>query len=576
MTQVAVSASLPLLVLGALCRYSDALGLWSLRHAAWAGVPLWVAAALALGFAVGAQSPLFLAFASSSARATAALRERVIAKCSVGVIWSVALAFLSLGGFLLVRQRLFLPPPEGLGDSLDLARRIPVFTDLFGYLDSFDETLTLYLRSRLYAWLRPFGATAPEAGALWSSLWGAGFVFFVVNHMRKRPWREALLGVGLLLGTPSIQVFCGYVENYAEPMFFLCVLLVWGGHLLDGEPGTDGLPMPQLIGIAATAALASMFHLAMGMILPALAYLVYVRSLSRRTFVQQSVTAGVAALGVIVPVWVFFLMLHPHPVSLLDSHVRNPPIYPFREWFGAKHVMDQFNLWLLCAPGALVLLPLAVLAGKKGFASETRAASAPRVQVFYAVAAAGFIVAMFTVHPLLGFPADWDLLSFFCLPVHFLILTWLRPFLRSERSGPRVMLPILGAIFAGFLLTSAWIGRNMQSSAESERNLADAEEQAAGFLSELKADAVFRAIPAVRQKQYAKITLFAFRARRELAGTGTEEARLLGRRLELAVAGYRRIAAAPDTEYRAELPAVWRELTAVNNALAAIDAGPRH
>ena len=584
MTEVGLFGSAPLLLLGILCLQSEAWGLWSLRHAAWAGLPLLLLALLLPLF-----SPLSSFLARGGGPAVSAAekppegsRGRVPHFHSVAqilermpgprLLWYGVAFLCAFGVFFVLRQRLFLPPPEGLGDSLDLARRIPVFTELFGFLDSFDETLALYFRSRFFALLQPLGTTAAGAGAIWSCLWGGGYAVIVLVALRGRGRLETVFGLGLLLGTPSVQVFCGYVENYAEPMFFLCLILVWGGSLIKRPDRGDGLPVGHLVGIAAVAALGTTFHLVLSMMLPALGTLVFLSARTRTTFIRQALIASLSALFVIGPIWLYFLFLSPHPVSLLDSHVTHPPVYPLRELFGAKHLLDQANLWLLVAPGALLLAPITVRLAWSRDRSRTMPAETRtgQLRAFYAVCAGGFIFAMFVVNPLLGFPADWDLLSFFCLPTHFLLLSWLRPALENELTRSRSMIPIMGATLAGLLLTSAWIGRNMSRSAASDRNVAEATVQADGFLREIRQDRLYDRVPRARQKQFVKIQLFAYRAHRELLGMGTQETRALDARLTAAVDKYRRIATSQEALYRGALPAVYQELTAVNMALSGL------
>ncbi len=575
MIRTVVTASAPLSLMGLLCLWGPSWGFWSVAHAGWLAVPF-LALALALPILLPAVQQLrggsFMASLARAYESTANVLARLPR-------WAVA-ATLPVGAFALfwlARQGLFAPPPEGLGDSLDLARRIPVFTEIFGYLDSFDEILALYFRSRLYAWLSPLGFGIETAGALWSCLWGALFVATLAFYLRGASAARAGLAVGLFAGTPALQVFCGYLENYAEPMFFVTAILAWGSTRLNSEELDQKASERHLAGIAALAALGALFHLVVGVLLPALAFLWYRSGASVRARVRSGLLAGLSASLVLLPVWLYFLFGHPNPIRPGESHAVRPPIVPLRELPSPAHLFDQLNLWLLVLPSVFLLLALGLyLKAIRYEPTEPRTnpetagvRATDSVPRFFAIAVVSFAGFAFFVNPLLGMPADWDLLSFVSIPVSFLLLEWFTKRLDRVRALD-LGLPLGGLLFACCLLTAAWIARNARVTETDRRNLERAAAQTQEFVREIRADSVFARVPSNRRKQYVRARHFAHHASAELRVIRSPEADSLHARLASAMRRYMAIATAPDEVFAAELPPIWRELTAVNQGLLAI------
>lgn len=584
-----LAGALPLLIFGLALQFADRLGLWSLKHAHGLSFVFYAAAVVALLGALVRRQP-------DPNRMT--LSEKLLRwPAQVPAYAIAAAAFGSFAFFWIFRQRLFLPPPEGLGDSLDLLRRIPVFTTLFGYQDSFDEILSLYVRSRLFALLSGFGWNAADAGALWSCLCGALAVAITLIYLRREGPKVFLLGCLLLLGVPATQLYYGYVENYSGAHVAVLAVLLAGSRLLSNRE--ESQLTYKLIGLALVAALGAMFHLMVACTLPALAFLVWRLSTNWLSFVKLALAAGASAAVLIGCVWLYFLALHPYPIALFDAHLLHPPFYPPRELFSPKHLFDQANLWLLCAPAALFLLPtvlqLAIgtspasaamptpqkagkVSGNSGQMEQSpeRWAGEQRweLPIFFGLCAATYCFWGFVWNPLLGFPADWDLLCFFALPLHLLVFEICRPAF-AGRWWPSLRPPLWSVALVCLGLTFAWVARNAHESPQSKHNLQEAADQAQRFLAWQAGDPLYPRLAHARKKQYIKTRLFAFRADAQLSVDESAQARVLRKRLQKAIDAYAAIVLLDEESFQTRLAPIWKELTAINIAVEELSKAPK-
>ncbi|MEQ9363001.1 MAG: hypothetical protein RIF32_02090, partial [Leptospirales bacterium] len=171
--------------------------------------------------------------------------------------WSSLMLWgLLLGSAILLlfqfRQRLFLAPPDGLGDSLLILEQVPVYTHLRGYLDSFDELLELYWHSRLYLFTsESFSWHVEDAYALLSiasfALYGTVVFYFLI----RRSLFEILAGLALLIFVPALQLFAGYVEHYTIATSWMALSILTGAYALERKGRADAPPIVLSVVIVA-------------------------------------------------------------------------------------------------------------------------------------------------------------------------------------------------------------------------------------------------------------------------------------------------------------------------------------
>ena len=476
------------------------------------------------------------------------------------------------------RQRLFLAPPDGLGDSLLIMEQVPVYTHLLGYLDSFDELLELYWHCKLYLYTATnFGWHVEDAYALLSigafALYGPAIFYFLI----RRPLIEICLGLALLVFVPALQLFAGYVEHYTLATAWMALALLAGAFALErasdarhadrtrsdtGAPSPKRKPQTTLARpeIAAAvcagfAALAVLHHSITTVILPALIYLVYELAGRRlRDMIRPGLIAAAVALPVLGGTWAWFILFAEPPLAFFDSHVSSPPVHRPGELFQPAHLRDMLNLLFVASPGALLLL--AAFATQKvkpgvvqtpsriaeksdsqadAFGANPRAGRlreflawiAPEaVHRFLLLATVALGGIAFVIESLIGFPADWDLLTIFQFPLNLFLFYHFRTAWRMQSAARQVLkiaVPLL-LILHGFI-TISWIGRNAGSNEESRENVELARQNVEESLAILRADPVFAAVRSDypdREKTYIQVKLFFIRSRNRLqAGAGS-------------------------------------------------------
>ncbi len=474
--------------------------------------------------------------------------------------------------FYLIRMRLFLPPPAGLGDSLLLLEHVPVYTRLFGYLDSFDELLGLYIGSRAYLiFAELWNWPVEQAYAVLSSAAGGLYVLGVLGFLRGRQVAVVISGLALFLGSPAIQLYAGYVENYTLAALALAGCLFYAGRALEAPAQERPPPARSVLILAALAAIGVLLHGVVAFLGPALVYFTWRAADGNITAFTRLGSRATGVAGVIIgPVWVYFFFFAPSPVDFFESFAYRPAILPPGQWFTSAHLLNLGNLVLLAAPGGLALLLLAlpgvVRAGRHRPGQVlTRLAPEP-VQVFFGVATLGFAAHVFVWNPLIGFPADWDLFTMFQAPLHGFVFYRLiaRPgaYGARGRPGPTV---IAGLVFITLTTTSAWLYRNAQDSPASTANRARATANAGRFSRLIENDEDFARIrDHRRRKQYVKGLLFVLRSRDALAARPGPEATALGLELERAWLASAIALVGDDSRYAREFPPAWQELTRVN------------
>ncbi|MCR9143819.1 MAG: hypothetical protein NXI24_16350 [bacterium] len=580
--------------------------LWALRPTAGAFWFYWLLAIVAAAF-------LFRdAGAPGSEAVSWSSRGLGFGRWSSLILWALLLssAIVLLFQF---RQRLFLAPPDGLGDSLLILEQVPVYTHLLGYLDSFDELLELYWHCRLYLFTSErFGWHVEDAYALLSIasfvLYGSAVFWFLI----RRSLFQILTGLALLIFVPALQLFAGYVEHYTMATAWMALAILTGARALELErlrrsgdgAGQATQPATAVAIVAGCAAIAVLHHSITTVILPALIYLVIELAAGNlRKIVRLATVAAAVALPILLSVWTWFLLFAEPPLAFSDSHISSPPVHRPGELFMPAHLRDMLNLLFLASPAALLVLlclnghdgsqanPVANIqsgarsardadadadidtAKSPGFFNALLAWLAPEpVHLFLLIATLGLGSIAFVIESLIGFPADWDLLTIFQFPLNLFLFYRIVSAWRDQpttRSGLRIALPLI-MVMHGFITTS-WIGRNAEATPISQQNVELARKNVSQSLAILEQDPVYERVKqsyADRNKTYIQVKLFFIRSRnRLLAGAGefsaTEQARLLAA-LESGETRFHEWMQMPPEAFEAGYETLWKDLSELN------------
>ena len=450
-------------------------------------------------------------------------------------------ALLIVAGSLLLflfPMRRIAAPPEGSGDSLWLVELLPLSSELTGYWSSFDEILEPLVRSlsyRLISYLSgpdfsdftSFGAESVGSYAsgslliagdyeriflslgLYSYVCGVIQLIAIVFFLRNRPLRSQIRGFLLLFCVPAAQLFAGYIEHYAFSSMSISVilLLVWSDFdsaalNRPGSPGQVSLPgryMPPVI--AALSALAVLHHMIAGFLLPGLIYYLWLRNRrSVRAFANEASLCFLIASVVLATGW--YLYFEVLQLTIAGSHLMHPPLLSLHKLFSSMNLVKILFVLLLCAPAAFA------------FPSLLFRRSADNAEKVVAVVAFTYGLQLTLWNPVIGLPADWDLLSAVAFPLHVLL------FMRSEKSPDR---PGLGSLAAVTLLPALlWLQYNHRDDNEQARQ---ALQTAQAVLIELKDDSHWTWLRPERKRELMLLHLFVEKS----SGDRSKARRLLKR-----------------------------------------------
>lgn len=433
-------------------------------------------------------------------------------------------ALLIVAGMLLLfllPMRRIVAPPEGAGDSLWLVELLPLSAELTGYWSSFDEILEPLMRSlsyRLisYLWGPDFSgfilfsadiSDSHVAGSLllagdferiflslglYSYVCGLIQLMAIVFFLRNRPLRSQIRGFLLLFCVPATQLFAGYIEHYAFSSMSITVilLLVWSdldsaSSVKSGAPRQAGLTgrfAPPII--AALAALAVLHHLIAGFLLPGLIYYLWLRNGGNvRTFVKEASLSLLIALIALSAGW--YLYFEVLQLTIAGSHLMHPPLLSLHKIVSSMNLVKILFVLLLCAPATFA------------FPSLLFRRSADAAEKVVAVIAFTYGIQLTIWNPVIGLPADWDLLSVVAFPLHVLI------FMRSEKTPDHMRLGSLAAVT--LLPALLWFQYNHRDDNEQARR---ALRTAQAVLIELKDDSHWTSLRSERKRELMLLHLF--------------------------------------------------------------------
>lgn len=446
-------------ILLASCLVVIVLHLWgALRpsHENWgvhlfAFYPAWISAiALALGISI-----LIPAIRAPIGRKTARL-----AQWSSGVPGPILL--LAICGILVVLAALFPARINVLGDSdliLSLTSQKPGVEDVSANFRN--QPLTYYaVRAIQYV----LGGGAPvDVGYTYQILDdGAGLLFvslllLFLHFLELSPLEKLLIG-GYIFFQTSLQFFFGYVENYALLNVSIVAFLVTGWLALE----------KKLHSIFAIISFAIMIGLHLGSVifLPAPLILLYQIWRERR---MQAILLGMA--GIIGSALFFHLSNYSLAqfINRVEVGIQIDMLPFFRSYpggpypmFSSLHFIDWGNACLFLVSSGCFLVPVLAYF----YARDLRRTSP--LFVFLATATSCGFAFTFIFNAALGMARDWDLLTSFLIPVHFLVVYLFLRHFRSGRASHQVLIVLL---ILNALRVAAWIGIN----ADADRHLQRAE-----------------------------------------------------------------------------------------------------
>ncbi|MBX7057987.1 MAG: hypothetical protein K1X75_07960 [Leptospirales bacterium] len=492
---------------------------------------------------------------------------------------AAALLFVALAGLLfLLRMRLFLPPPRGLGDSLLIVEHLELWSRTLGYLDSLDELLEYFLRSKLYLWCYArWSCSVENSYAALSLLFFVPWALVLWRFLCNRPLGEQLLGLALFVGTPALQLFAGYVENYTAAMTAMTAVCLPAARYLETPASSEAADRRLLLFAAVVFATGCLFHLYVATLGPALVVLTLELGVGRgwRGWMRRTLTPAAISAAMLVAVIGYFVFLEDPPIALGASHASNPPIMRPGLLFSMKRIGWLWNELTMASPAWLPWLVIALGAARKQARLQgssmwrTLSVAAPNRFALSALAGCALLTLVWT--PAIGYPADWDLKTLFQTPLHLLLFYWLRDRLNDEQAR-HILLPLPSLAFCALLFSGSWLWRNAQSTEESQRALQRAHANAAEAVQRTVTDPIFVSLTDVERKRtYLQLRIFFIRSRRALeGGVGAFDADTREEYLRQTRQGERDFEAwmvLPPAEYEANRARLWSSWSRLNRTI---------
>ncbi|MDP6779802.1 MAG: tetratricopeptide repeat protein [Candidatus Latescibacteria bacterium] len=398
---VAVASFLALHVLVA---YWNPLNLWGIDALAY--LPVWSRWAFAM---VGAlllipqARGLVLRLAAKTPSSLSPWRNRRSFRVA-----SILFALLSLLAFVSLRSEAHL-----LGDGLRLVRELGA--SVWVHVPRLDRApLAFWIVETLDDLVATIGGSADTTYRIYSCVSGLIYVLLSLQVARNvgTAALERTVSLGFLLTPGLVQLFFGYVENYALLLSGILLYLYQSCLVLQGRrsPWVPSALLGALVPL----------HFSAASLAPSLLVLVlhWHRSTHRApgSLAQAAIARTLAQLGVApIATLVVFGLIDFDVVGYLGdlrgSHFLTfsaDPNLPHRYGLlSPDHLLDVLNQLLLVAPSALIVLSLAVW----------RSPASDPFRSFLLVTSAFPLLFTFVANPEIGAFRDWDVFAFAGLPL---------------------------------------------------------------------------------------------------------------------------------------------------------------
>ncbi|MCW7480905.1 dolichyl-phosphate-mannose--protein mannosyltransferase [Leptospira kanakyensis] len=318
------------------------------------------------------------------------------------------------------------------GDGLLLLETNLLETKLFGFQFTLDEILETILHSEVSNLLFRIGfSDDPRVSYTFlSQLTGIGMIFGFL-WTAKEKLKSNSFSITILLASGGILLTFGYAENYT---------LVTGCHLLlyifvsqyTKDPKDNDL---LLYGSTALVAISMLFHLVSGYLVLLLVYLWYFHSPKEKKL-KHLFICSLIGFGILLPWFSYFLFFHDPAIDRNSTHLIHPPFYPKNRLLSSNHLKEILSVLYWNASIATLFLLYQFFFSKNAWKVFVKK---PETKVIL-VSILAFFLHGFFHNPQLGFPADWDLMGFYWLPITFLAhqfwieskeisVEWIPPFL---------------------------------------------------------------------------------------------------------------------------------------------------
>lgn len=318
------------------------------------------------------------------------------------------------------------------GDGLLLLETNLLETKLFGFQFTLDEILETVLHSQLSNTLSNLGFTDDPRNSYTFLSQSAGIgIIFGFLWMAKENFKSNSLSILILLSSGGILLTFGYAENYTLVTACHLFLYIFISKYVKNPQDREIL----LYGSTVLVAISMLFHLVSGYLVLLLAYLWFEHSPKEKK-IKHLLLCGLIGFSILIPWFLYFIYFHDPTIDKNSTHLIHPPFYPKNRLVSLNHIKEIISVIYWNASIASLFLLYQIFFSKHAWKNFIQRPESKTM----IVAILAFFLHGFFHNPQLGFPADWDLLGFYWLPITYLAhqfwiqskeneIEWIPPFL---------------------------------------------------------------------------------------------------------------------------------------------------
>jgi hypothetical protein len=284
---------------------------------------------------------------------------------------------------------------------------------------------------------------------VWMCMYGALFIYVVTILCGKLPRPYSILGPVFLLISPTLVLFCGYMEIYGPTIIAQTLFLLLSLLYLHRKVSIEWISIT--FGVAIGTA---MWH---GIFVFGYLYLLW-HALQRHEITLKAIPSQLILVFTPFIVSIALLIPYANPFAGFITRVGQPGLLiPFNQeavlrgytLFSAEHIADFCSTLILFAFAGVILVITRFLCTPR----HVIACFHRPTFVFLVWSSAGALALGFFYYPFIGMPLDWDLYSFMFPSLSLLGVEIMHDGLFSRFWRKQVAV----LVFIVMAITSAWV-----------------------------------------------------------------------------------------------------------------------
>ncbi len=382
------------------------------------------------------------------------------------------------------------------GDGIILLETNLLETLLFGAQIAMDEILETSIHSLVFRILAFFKYSLDNRYSyqLISYLTGAIFLSFIGWKLKSKDSNHNLMIGSIFLSSSGFLVFFGYAENYSIlSLYFLIFIYLIRSWILENKSA-----MYLLLGATILVTLGIYLHLVSGFLAFVLFYLWLKFSPPKKKGKHLMICSLVGGLLLIVG-FSYLMLLHDPTLDRKSSHLLHPPLYPWKRLVSINHIIEILSVMWYNSKIPVFILSFFYIFER----NKLRYFFNEKANTLVFVVFLSFFCNAFFINPMLGFPADWDMIGFYWIPLAYLSYLLLNEY-------PELKIKFASLIFFGLALQFVQAKHLSYLEPVKERQLLITLNIVYQYVSEN--EKMIRTLPKNDKKFFAKTDFFFFKS----------------------------------------------------------------